>query len=143
MRTRFGSAIQLVVSLVLFTACADSAGNLVSSAGARFLFDEDWMIGNCFGGTCQQIAPSGAQATLFSQITNEMNRLRNMTGNPTCTNLGDAMFGMLDRRAYFVRIEGFYSTGPTSGLAGRYDPSDGPQSIPSPGATNNAANGAI
>ena len=53
------------------------------------------------------------------------------------------MLGMLDRRAYFVRIEGLYSTGPTSGLAGRYDPSDGPQSIPSPGATNNAANGAI
>lgn len=145
MRNRIRNSLQLAVMVFLAAACGQDSKNAVGVTAPdspRFLFDEDWMNGNCYGGTCQPVLSSGGYSSLYGQIQAEANRLNGLSSKPLCQNLGSGMQTMLNRGQYFVRLEGPANVNGGT-RAGEYDPLDGTWTTNPPGATNNARNGSI
>ncbi len=145
MRNSIRKARWFLLPILLASACAPDATNtrdLTAPVSPRFLFDEDWMNGNCNGGVCQPVTSSGGYSSLYAQIQSEVYRLYGLSSKPICQYLGNAMQTMLNRQQYFVR--GSLATVNGQPAAGEYyfDPNVDFTPNP-PGSTSNARNGAI
>ncbi len=144
MNTRARRTIVVGLFALAVAACDQSSESLTTTAPSqpRYLFDDDWISGNCWGGTCQPVSSGGSYGSLYSQIQAESSRLIGLSTKPLCQNIGTAMWRMLTRGQYFVRIEGPANVNGTM-AAGEYQPLDGPFVPNPPGATDNSRNGSI